>query len=110
MEVIKQWTMTVQDTGKQISFTRRGERESVCQVFIDHDVGCMHGIQGENFFRAIAENIDEMFNIVKYYVGHVFRHHIPIYEHFGYKVEQHHDCVIDGHDTVFVIVSRKEKS
>ena len=100
------WTMTIQDTGKQISFSRNGERESLFQLFIDSDVGVAHGIQGEHFFRAVAEHIEELAKVVKYICGHVLRHHVKIYQSFGLNVTVLHECEVDGHETAFVMVSK----
>ena len=103
---MKLWEMTIQETGKQISFVRNGERESVFQLFIDADLGVAHGIQGEHFFRAVAEHIDELADIIKYICGHVLRHHVKIYESFGLNVTVLHECVVDGHEAAFVMVSK----
>lgn len=103
---MNQWTMTIQDTGKQVSFVRHGERESVFQLFIDADIGVAHGIQGEHFFRAVAEHIEELANMVKYICGHVLKHHVQIYKSFGLNVTVLHECIVDGHDAAFVMVSK----
>ena len=101
------FVMTTQTTGLQISFSRNGERESVCQVHVDHDVGIVYGIQGENFFQAVLENIDKISKLVNMMLGHVLFHHIEIYKKLGFHVDVDHECIIDGHRTAFVIIRRK---
>jgi len=109
MAIIHKWAMSVQETGKQISFTRIGkvDRESVCQIHLDGDVGLAHGVQGEHFFSAVSEYITEISEIVKYLQGHVIRAHVPIYKHFGLNVEWRHDCVIDNHEVSFIEITLK---
>ena len=102
--MMKKWEMTVQDTGKQISFERNETRESVFQIYMDHDVALAHGIQGENYFRALHEHIDEVFAIAKYYAGHIFEHHVDIYRSIGLKVDIHHECEINGHKVFWAMV------
>jgi hypothetical protein len=100
------WKMTIHDTGKMVSFIDNDTRESVAQLFIDHDVAIMHGVQGDNFFRALYEHLDEMFNIAKYFEGHVLKHHVEIYRGIGLTVDVHHYCRIDDKDFAWVMVSR----
>ena len=108
MEVVKKWEMTVHNTGHQISFIPVGSdiRSSVCQLYVDHDVGLMHGIQGEDFFRAIHEHLDDMFSIVKYFTGHILKHHIDIYERIGLIVDVHHYSKIDDKEVAWAMVYR----
>lgn len=110
MNSIKNFDMHVTDTGKQVSFRRQGEpltaRTANCQIFIYHDVGIMYGIQGEDFFRAVHEHLDELFGLVSYFMGYVWAHHVAIYRHIGLDVEAHHTSIMEGEEVTWIIATR----
>ena len=110
METLKKFELHITDTGKQISIRRKGapitERTSLCQIFIYHDVATMWGIQGEDFFRAIHENLDTMFSLANVYCGYVWDHHVDLYRHIGLNVEVLRKSELEGFPISYIWVTR----
>ena len=75
-------------------------------MHIDLDVASMHGVQGESFFRAIAEHAEELWSIVNVFCGYVWAEHVPLYEQIGINVKVLRENVIEGEPVKYIWVTR----